>query len=1063
MEEPGPETDPDERAAIRPRHRRWAVVGGVLALMLAIGFAMLWSSREDLADNYLATQLEQNGLQATYEIERIGPSRQVLRNVAIGDPAHPDLTVERLEIAIRYRLGYPKIGRITAIKPRLYGSYRSGKLSFGSLDRVLFEGGDPNKPFRLPDLDLSIGDGRGLIDTEWGPVGLKLEGAGPLRSGFSGTLAAIAPKALVDGCDLTRASLYGATSIKAERLHFTGPLRLAALSCPDGTRLRGAGLRIDGALDKAFDGGEAKLSLETGAAAYAGTRAGRLKGTVKASYRRGALTARYDLSARQVVSGSAAVRLLHADGTIRSQNGLARVEIDGALDGENLALGQGLDATLADAQAASTGSLLAPMIAQIRTALRNEAPGSRLSASYLARLTESGMSFVVPQASLRGRGGSTLLALSRFQARSTGGGAPLLSGNLAVGGPGLPRITGRMDRTAGGGAVLRLTMGEYSAGEGRMAVPSLVLAQNANGAIGFAGQARISGPLPGGSARELLLPLDGNWSPRAGLSLWRGCTPIAFASLTYANLTLDRRNLTLCPRRGGAILRAGPDGLRIAAGAAALDLSGRLGKTPIRIAAGPTGFAMPGSLTSRGVEVSLGPVATASRFRLASLNARVGKEIAGSFDGTEMRLAAVPLDLLDARGSWRYANGTLTIADGRFRLIDRQPQARFEPLAGQGGTLTLRNNLLAAAAVLTEPQTGREVTRADIRHNLATGRGTADLAVRGITFDSALQPEALTRLALGVVANARGVVRGEGHIAWSETGVTSTGRFTTDELDFAAAFGPVKGASGTLVFTDLLNLVSAPDQRLRVRSINPGIEVADGEVRYELRRGSQLAVLGATWPFLDGTLSLEPTALNFGVSETRRYTLRIVGLNAAKFIERMELANISATGTFDGVLPLVFDEEGGRIEGGLLRSRPPGGNVSYVGALTYKDLSAIANYAFDALKSLDYRDMRIAMDGALTGEIVTRVRFDEVKQGTGAKQNFITKRIAKLPIQFNVNVRAPFYQLITSFKAFHDPQAVKDPRTIGLLDAKGRPIAPTVANPPLPVIRPQDIQPSVSE
>ena len=46
----------------------------------------------------------------------------------------------------------------------------------------------------------------------------------------------------------------------------------------------------------------------------------------------------------------------------------------------------------------------------------------------------------------------------------------------------------------------------------------------------------------------------------------------------------------------------------------------------------------------------------------------------------------------------------------------------------------------------------------------------------------------------------------------------------------AAGFGPAKGASGTVVFTDLLGLVTAPNQKLAVRSVNPGIEVNDGIV-----------------------------------------------------------------------------------------------------------------------------------------------------------------------------------------------------------------------------------------
>ena len=66
----------------------------------------------------------------------------------------------------------------------------------------------------------------------------------------------------------------------------------------------------------------------------------------------------------------------------------------------------------------------------------------------------------------------------------------------------------------------------------------------------------------------------------------------------------------------------------------------------------------------------------------------------------------------------------------------------------------------------------------------------------------------------------------------------------------------------------------------------------------------------------------------------------------------MELANLSATGTFDGQMPLEFDANGGRITGGALVSRPPGGNISYVGELTYKDLSAMGNFAFQTLRSL---------------------------------------------------------------------------------------------------------------
>lgn len=302
---------------------------------------------------------------------------------------------------------------------------------------------------------------------------------------------------------------------------------------------------------------------------------------------------------------------------------------------------------------------------------------------------------------------------------------------------------------------------------------------------------------------------------------------------------------------------------------------------------------------------------------------------------------------------------------------------------------------------------------------------------------------------------------GRGRVLWNENGVTSSGQFSSDSLDFAAAFGPVKGASGTIVFTDLLGLTTAPNQRLRVASINPGIEVFDGEIGIQLTNGRVLELTGGTWPFMGGTLTLRPVTLNLGTSEERAYILEIVGLEASQFVERMELENISASGTFDGTVPLIFGADGnGRLEGGRLVSRPPGGNVAYVGVLTYEDLTPVANFAFDALRSLDYNRMTVTMDGPLTGEIITRVRFDGVSQGAGAKQNFITRRIAKLPFRFIINIRAPFYSLITNIRAMYDPSMIRDPRELGLIDAQGNPIRRETTGPvPEPPTAPVDITP----
>src|SRR5436190_14372704 len=121
----------------------WASLA--VLLLLAIGFAIVWGSRERIAGDVIADQLGKYGVEATYEIEQIGGRRQVLRNLVVGDAEHPDLTVERVEVYIRYRFGYPKVSEVRLVRPRLYATYRAGKLSFGALDPLIFTG--EKKPF----------------------------------------------------------------------------------------------------------------------------------------------------------------------------------------------------------------------------------------------------------------------------------------------------------------------------------------------------------------------------------------------------------------------------------------------------------------------------------------------------------------------------------------------------------------------------------------------------------------------------------------------------------------------------------------------------------------------------------------------------------------------------------------------------------------------------------------------------------------------------------------------------------------------------------------------------
>ena len=234
----------------------------------------------------------------------------------------------------------------------------------------------------------------------------------------------------------------------------------------------------------------------------------------------------------------------------------------------------------------------------------------------------------------------------------------------------------------------------------------------------------------------------------------------------------------------------------------------------------------------------------------------------------------------------------------------------------------------------------------------------------------------------------------------------------------------MRGLKTELVFSDLLGLETFPTQIAKIQSINPGVEALNGVIKYRLLPGQKVEIEGGSWPFAGGELRVRHTIWDMAVDTPRELVLEVDNIQVGQFIEQFDLSNVTATGVFDGKLPMVFDADGGKIIGGELIAKAGGGNISYIGDLSYKDLSFFANFAFDALRSIDYTGLRIGMNGQLGGEIITDITFEGIKQGKGAHQNFITKQIADVPIKFNIRIEASFFELFGSVKSFYDPEVL---------------------------------------
>ena len=1021
--------------------KRWRTLI-VLLLVFGVAIAVLWSQRRPIATGFVDRELARRGVPARYTVDDIGLSRQRLTNVVIGNPNDPDLVADWIVVRTGVGLGGATLDGIEAGHVRMRARLVDGKLSLGAIDKLLPP--PSGKPFALPAIDANLQDVRLRVETPQGVIGARLSGRGRLDDGFAGRLALVSRELAVADCRLIRPRGAFALRVSDARPTIEGPMRVAQGRCGDASLTAfTADLRVT--LSAALDRWNGRVRAAAASAEMPRARVGQMLGRLTFAGSSAATAGEVSLTAMQARVPQATAGTLRLDGRYRIAP--AGAQFAGRVAGQSVAAAPAIRSQVAALGRTGSGTPVAPLAAALSRAGLAAVADLSLDAGVEAVSQAGGAAVRIRQATVRSASGARLTLggpLLRFGGAELGGRAELAGG-------GLPAATIDLRRERGGLAG-RAVIEPYAAGGARLALTPVTFRTGGGGATRVETTITLSGPLANGRVDDLRMPIAALWSGRS-LRVNTTCTPLAWTRLKVSSLTLQPARLTLCPE-GGALVAL--NGGRLSGGArtGALRLGGQLGSSPVTLAASGARLSLAGvRFALSDVRTTIGAAGRQTRIDAAMLDGAVAGGVAsGRFSGAGGQIGNVPLILSAAAGDWRFAGGVLKV-DGGLSVADAAADRRFEPLAGEGVTLTLAGNRIDAAATLVHPAKRVRVAGVRITHDLSGGVGEATLDVAGITFGENFQPNELTPVTFGVIADVRGKVEGQGVIRWSPSAVESSGRFATDGIDLAAAFGPVTGIRGQLAFTDLLGLVTAPDQVATVETVNPGIAVENGTIRYQLVGNNRVQVNGASWPFANGQLVLEPTLLDFNANQLRRMTFRVEGADAATFLQQFDFDNLNATGTFDGVLPMTFDESGGRIEGGQLTARG-GGNIAYVGTITEKDVGTWGNIAFQALKSLDYRNLDITLNGPLAGEMVTGIRFAGVSQGAGTKSNFLIRRLARLPFVFNITIRAPFRQLMDSVRSYYDPSRLIERNLPALMEDRRRREGGLLPTPP--AIQPPD-------
>lgn len=1032
--------DPDLVVIRHSRFRRmlgWVAL--VVGILLILALVIAWTQRREIAGDIIERELEKRGVEGSFTLDRVGIRTQQISNLRIGDPDNPDLTADRVRIQMRLKWsGGVDVYRIVARGVRLRGRVAGdGSVSWGELDKLLPPPGDD--PFRLPDVAVDIADSSVSLATPWGPLGFAIRGSGNLTGGFEGRFVSASPRLETGNCFATNLRGAGAIEVEARRPKVVGPLTADRFACPPSDfTVAEPRLEIESRFGEGFDSFDASARILSQRLMAGPNGLAALNGTVSfegnPSHVRGSL----DLTARQARLATIFADRTRLAGDYRMNVARGILAMQGRFTADDARIESGVAASVAALDGLS-GTPIGPIAQRIAASVRRSAGSFDVRGDIsLVNAPGGGRVRIADAVVDTVTGARVTIADGNGVTYSWPTGGLTFDGRFRVAGGGLPSGTVLLRQGPGGQVRGRAEFAPMSAGGARLALSPIDFQMSQSGETRFATVARMSGPLSGGMVRDLRLPISGRIGANGGLWIGQSCIMVSIDALRMQEIRLGRTRLPICPT-GPAIVYQAPGGeLQLGARIAGPRLSGRIGGAPLAVRADQLVISGRKDFSLADVVARIGDpdspvVVTAERLT----GSFAGAGISGTVSGGTAVIANVPLMMSEIDGEWLLHRGELTI-DGSVLVSDRADPARFYPLRSDDTHFVLADNKITATGTLRHPGSGARIIGARIEHDLDTGSGVANLDVPGVTFGPGLQPEELTRLTEGVVALVEGTVHGRGQIHWTAGGETSsTGDFWTRDLDFAAPFGPVEGLSTTIHFTDLLGLVSAPGQVARVERINPGIIVEDGVITYQLLPDQLVKVERGVWPFMGGQLILHETILNFGSDAPKRLTFELVGFDAKMFVDSLGFEGLEITGTFDGVLPMIFDDAGGRIVGGRLESRPPGGRFRYTG--TEPDAGLMVGVAFDLLSDMHFRNMVIRLDGDLAGEFATRFTIEQISLGQegGFVASIVRGAFSKVPLRVNLNITGPFRALIQMAKGFKDPTPVIEPVMPFPLDTPG--------------------------
>lgn len=303
------------------------------------------------------------------------------------------------------------------------------------------------------------------------------------------------------------------------------------------------------------------------------------------------------------------------------------------------------------------------------------------------------------------------------------------------------------------------------------------------------------------------------------------------------------------------------------------------------------------------------------------------------------------------------------------------------PFSGQVRYLASQDPLRPAASVWTgTAQTAlpkAEATPIDVKYTFSEGRGTADVLINELIFKpGTLQPQTYVKALKGKISQVDGTVSAALKIEFAPNEpLKSSGSASLKNMGMGTLTGPFTGINADLTFSSMFPLQSIGRQKMTASLFDPGFPLENGAFEFEIIPDG-VRLYSAVWPVGQGTISIDSTDWIYTAPQNN-VTMRLSNISLQDFTESFGHKNFQATGTLEGVLPVIIEGVKTEVVGGVMRVKD-GGRIKFETPQTDAagSKNEIAATAFDALKDFEYKKLEAYLDGPLDGNMIVKMGFD---------------------------------------------------------------------------------------